>query len=98
MATQPNGKRGTLLLNQYSAARSIAARPSAAVQAQRAQAALDQQLAAATMKIDAVLRNLGAPAGQVAKATTSKPAQPVGLGELLQARLLKNKLVREGKV
>jgi hypothetical protein len=83
MATQSNGKRGTpLLLNQYSAARSIAAKPSAAVQQKRAQAARAQQLAAVNKQIDGVLRNLGAP-GNIQKATV--PA--AGLGSLLKSRL-----------
>jgi len=94
-----NDRRGSpLLLNQYSAARSQAAKPNAATLAKRAAEVRKAQMSASLALIDKVLRGYGVGPGTIQKAKGTKQSAPLGLGELLQARLLRNRLVREGKL
>ncbi len=96
MTTQSNGKRGSpLLLNQYSAARSRAAMPSPAALKKRLHDQRQQEMKASLALINKVLGVTGTPAkpGTIRK-SSGKPPAPVGLGELLQARMLKNRVLR----
>ena len=96
---QSNGRRGApLLLNAYSAARSQAAKPNAATLSKRAAEARKAQMSASLALIDKVLRGYGVGPGTIQKAKGTKQSAPLGLGELLQARLLRNRLVGEGKL
>ncbi len=93
-----NGRRGQpLLLNQFSAARSRAGAPSAKTLRARAQAVRKAQVDQSLRQIDSVLRRVGVNPATIQKAS-GKPRAPLGLGELLRARMLKNRLQREGKV
>ena len=97
---QRNGvpANSALAINRFTASRNRAAQPNAGALAKRAAAIRKQQVSASLVLIDKVLRNIGVAPATIQKAKGAKLSAPPGLGELLKARMLRNRLQREGKL